>query len=93
MPTSWTGVFMIPIRTHHAEGKENPGYNTPRGPIVRSLEVVVRLISVDAFRDRLMSSPSGEIGWAFVTLWDAGRRSDARARRITVDGVDGHSMS
>jgi len=57
MPTSWTGVVTIPIRTYQAEGKEDPGYNGPRGPIV-GLLVVVRLVSVDGFRDRLMSSPS-----------------------------------
>jgi len=82
------------LRTHRAEGKEDPDNNAPRGPIVGSLEVVVRLVSVDGFRDRSMSSPSGEIGWAFAILRDVGRRSDnARAHRITVDGVDGHSIS
>ena len=94
----WIGVVTIPIRTHQAEGKELPGYNASRGPIVGSLqvlEVVVGFVSVGSFgsfRDQLTSSTSGEITWV-SHLWDAGRRSDARARWITVDGVDGHSMS
>jgi len=72
----------------HSEGKELPGYNASRGPIVGSLqvlEVVVGLVSVDSFRGRLTSSTSGEIGWAFDILWDARRKSDARPHLITVD--------
>ena len=96
MLTSWTGAVAISIRIHQAEGKEVPGYNALCGPIVGSLQVldVVVGISVGSFRDRLTSSTSGEIGWAFVILRDAGRRSDtARAHWITAHGIHGHSMS
>jgi len=74
--------------SHSGEGE---GYNSPHGPIAGSLQVleaVLGIVSVGSFRDQLTSSTSGKIAWAFVVLWGAGRRSDARARRITVDGVD-----
>jgi len=93
----WTGVVTISIRIHQVEGKELPGYNASRGLIVGSLqvlEVVVGLVSAGSFRDRLMSSMSGEIVWVFDILQDAGRRLDTeRAHRIIIDGVDDHSMS